>query len=156
MEFRIEVPEGYEIDSEKSTFEKIVFKKIEDSLPSKWEDLKSIQGCHVKSGSYCVFSNSVATVDMNKNIFVSEGQAEASIALAQLSQLVKVYRKGWEPDWKDTSQEKFYVANNKGFFIIDIGYTFARPLSFKDLKTAKLFLKNFRSLIEKAAPLLFL
>ena len=26
-EFKIEIPEGYEIDKEKSTFEKIVFKK---------------------------------------------------------------------------------------------------------------------------------
>ena len=29
-ELKIEVPKGYEIDKEKSTFEKIVFKKVED------------------------------------------------------------------------------------------------------------------------------
>lgn len=32
-EFKIQMPEGYEIDKENSTFEKIVFKKIEKELP---------------------------------------------------------------------------------------------------------------------------
>ena len=30
MELKIEVPKGYEIDKEKSTFEKIVFKEIDN------------------------------------------------------------------------------------------------------------------------------
>jgi hypothetical protein len=32
-EIVISIPEGYEIDKEKSTFEKIVFKKKEQTLP---------------------------------------------------------------------------------------------------------------------------
>ena len=32
-ELKIEVPQGYEIDKENSTFEKIVFKKVEKELP---------------------------------------------------------------------------------------------------------------------------
>ena len=32
-EMKIQVPEGYEIDRKNSTFEKIVFKKIEKELP---------------------------------------------------------------------------------------------------------------------------
>lgn len=38
-ELKIQAPEGYEIDKENSTFEKIVFKKEERKLPKKWEDL---------------------------------------------------------------------------------------------------------------------
>lgn len=41
---KINIPEGYEIDREKSTFEEIVFKKIEDplaKLPKTWEEYKS-------------------------------------------------------------------------------------------------------------------
>ena len=32
-EFKIEVPDGYEVDKENSTFEKIIFKKVEKELP---------------------------------------------------------------------------------------------------------------------------
>jgi len=32
---KIQVPEGYEIDRENSTFEKIIFKKVERELPKK-------------------------------------------------------------------------------------------------------------------------
>ena len=38
-ELKIEVPQGYEIDKEKSTFEKIVFKKVED-LPMRFDEMK--------------------------------------------------------------------------------------------------------------------
>ena len=36
-ELKIEVPQGYEIDRQKSTFEKIIFKKITEK-PKTWED----------------------------------------------------------------------------------------------------------------------
>ena len=35
-ELKITIPEGYEIDKEKSTFEKIVFKK-KDTKPRSWK-----------------------------------------------------------------------------------------------------------------------
>lgn len=38
---KINIPEGYEIDKEKSTFEEIVFKKVEypfSKLPKTWEE----------------------------------------------------------------------------------------------------------------------
>lgn len=41
-ELKIQVPEGYEIDKENSTFENIVFKRKE--LPKSWEDLGAIRG----------------------------------------------------------------------------------------------------------------
>ena len=44
-EMKIQVPEGYEIDREKSTFESIVLKKVEvKELPKSWEGLKIIDG----------------------------------------------------------------------------------------------------------------
>ena len=39
-EINISIPEGYEIDKEKSTFEKIVFKKIENKLPMSFDEMK--------------------------------------------------------------------------------------------------------------------
>ena len=38
----IECPQGYEIDKEQSTFERIVFKEIKKGLPKKWEELEKI------------------------------------------------------------------------------------------------------------------
>ena len=37
-EFKIQVLKGYKIDRENSTFEMIVFKKIENELPKSWEE----------------------------------------------------------------------------------------------------------------------
>ena len=37
-ELNIQIPEGYEVDKEQSTFEKIIFKKIETKLPKTWEE----------------------------------------------------------------------------------------------------------------------
>lgn len=48
-ELKIEIPDGYEIDRENSTFEKIVFKKIESKLPKSWEELKIISGYYLDS-----------------------------------------------------------------------------------------------------------
>ena len=39
MEVKIEVPQGFEIDKDKSTFEKIVFKEIENKLPISFEEI---------------------------------------------------------------------------------------------------------------------
>ena len=52
-EMKIQVPEGYEIDREKSTFEIIVFRKVEaEELPKSWEGLKIIDGFFVSNLGY--------------------------------------------------------------------------------------------------------
>ena len=43
-EFKIQVPEGYEIDRENSTFENIIFRKTERKLSKRWEDLPFVEG----------------------------------------------------------------------------------------------------------------
>lgn len=50
-ELKIQVPVGYEIDKENSTFEKIIFKKDEKWLPKTWEDLQNIKGSYVDKDS---------------------------------------------------------------------------------------------------------
>jgi len=44
-EMKIQVPEGYEIDKEKSTFEKIVFKKVENELPKNFPNREEAEAC---------------------------------------------------------------------------------------------------------------
>ena len=126
----------------------------EKELPKSWEELGEIEGYFVTSCSKVLPMWSFHRDEDDKNVFVTKEQAEASIALAQLSQLIKVYNSGWEADWKIYAQDKFTIH----FHLEEITKATAgnthRFLAFKDAKTRDLFLENFRDLILTAKPLL--
>ena len=153
-EFKIQVPEGYKIDRENSTFEKIVFKKIENELPKSWEDLYEVGGWFVDFHSKVVTSSSMRTADSVKNRFPTKEEAEACLALAQLCQLRDRYNDGWKPDWEDVGQSKWCID----FFQDDIRevscISVRRVLAFKTKELRYEFLENFNDLIEIAKPLL--
>ena len=151
---KITAPEGYEIDKENSTFEYIVFKPIKKELPKSWEEL-TIKGYYVSSAS------SISPLNEPKrnysgrlNTFATKEQAEASLSLAQLSQLREVYRDGWKPDWSDDNERKFTIEilNNKIYN--DWTKNYGCFLSFQSAEVRDLFLENFRDLIEQAKPLM--
>ena len=156
-QIKITPPEGYIIDRDLSTFEHIIFKKEEQppQLPKSWEELNNVIGYFTDSFSSVEKLKMIHSTEVtNKNIFSSEEEAKASIALAQLSQLRKVYRNGWE---FKLGEEAFkygiskYAGKYKIISIINAHYY----LSFQDRPTAELFLENFKDLIEEASPLLF-
>jgi len=153
-ELKITPPEGYEVDTEKSTFEHIIFKPIQKQLPKSWEELDEIKGWFVNAGSGIEYIQG-GTYRHNRNVFATKEQAEASLALAQLTQLREVYRQGWTPDWKDSSL-KYTIEKYGGKIIGDDSY-FNRSyfLAFQSEEVRDLFLTNFKDLIEKASPLLF-
>nr|DAY33542.1 MAG TPA: hypothetical protein [Caudoviricetes sp.] len=153
-EMKIQVPEGYEIDKEKSTFEKIVFKKVENELPKSWEDLGVIRGFYVNAHSEARDFECCTNKDSNKNTFPTKKEAEACLALAQLCQLRDRYNDGWKPNWKDDNQFKWCID-----FFQDVVRKTAvlfvrRTLTFKTEELRDKFLENFRDLIETAKPLL--
>lgn len=153
-EFKIQVPEGYEIDREKSTFEKIVFKKVENELPKSWEDLYEVGGWFVDFHSDVVTSGSMHTGDSVKNRFPTKEEAEACLALSQLCQLRDRYNDGWKPDWEDYNQFKWCIDVFKDN-IRKVAYLFVKKvLVFKTEELRDKFLENFRDLIETAKPLL--
>ena len=93
-ELKIEVPQGYEIDRQKSTFEKIVFKKIPDN-PKTWEEY-----CLLMKGKtihypdyYYVISRSFEDA---YNMFATEERARQFIALGKLLQLRDYWVKGYD------------------------------------------------------------
>ena len=152
-ELKIQVPEGYEIDRENSTFEKIVFKKIENELPKSWEDLYEVGGWFVDFHSKVVTSGSMRTADSVKNRFPTKEEAEACVALAQLCQLRDRYNDGWKPDWTD------FTMKPSIYFHKDIATTGENRsertiLYFRSEKIRDEFLENFGDLIKKAKPLL--
>ena len=122
-------------------------------LPKTWEELVSIKGYYVNGATSKAVQHESATSVYDKNIFATKEQAEASIALAQLSQLLKVYNDGWEPDWNDNVGKYTIFFREEKIKIAD-AYATRSFLNFKDRKTAELFLENFSELIHTAKPLL--
>jgi len=151
---KIEIPEGYEIDKEQSTFESIVFKKIKKELPKSWGELNVLHGYYVNPNSYVseILRGKPQGDDMNT--FATKEQAKASIALAQLSQLREVYRQGWVPDWKDNMQDKFGICCFANDLRLVRSGEYNYFLSFESQAIAQEFLNNFRELIEQAKPLM--
>lgn len=153
-ELKIEVPAGYEIDKEHSTFKKIIFKKVERELPKSWEELKVVEGFYIDEDSHIHDCPMVDVLRKNKNVFPTEEEAEACLALAQLCQLRDRYNDGWKPDWEDVGQSKWCID----FFQDDIRevscISVRRVLAFKTKELRDEFLENFNDLIEVAKPLL--
>lgn len=146
----MKIPEGYEIDEDRSTF---VFKKIKKELPKSWEELEKIEGYYINNDCFIDGTYDFETTNDNKNLFKTKEQAEASIALAQLSQLRDVYRDGWIPDWID-GNTKYTIELFKGKVFKDVSQSYDSFLSFQNHEKRDLFLENFRDLIEKAKPLI--
>lgn len=154
-ELKIQVPEGYEIDRENSTFEKIVFKKVENELPKRWKDLHQVKGWAVGE------DNKIYSVERytweeyrRKNIFPTKEEAEACVALAQLCQLRDRYNNGWRPDWDDGGEQKYAIKIENNKTVKYILTSTSSVLSFKSVNLRDEFLENFRDLIEIAKPLL--
>lgn len=153
----ITAPEGYEVDKERSSFEKIVFRALPDKgLPKTWEELGEIYGYYVDSNS-CVDNLPIApfpTRQRTRNTWPTLEEAEASIALAQLCQLRDRYNGGWRANWTDTNHEKFCIGVLSGGIAAFDWYRLQHVLCFKTEELRDEFMKNFADLIEKAKPLL--
>lgn len=85
IEFKVPIPEGMEIDKEKSTFECIKFKPIK----KRWRDNEGadVTGYYINSRSdirICVGLNK----SRNYNVFATEKQAKAALAMARISQIM--------------------------------------------------------------------
>ena len=150
-ELNIIAPEGYEIDKENSTFEKIVFKKINE-LPKTWEDLKYISGAYISAISNVITDNSVRTYPLYKNIFPTKELAEAALALAQLLQL----RDRYNGDNKGFIflENNFCIHNYNNSIHLSLLLTGNAILAFRKKELRNEFYENFKDLIEIAKPLL--
>ena len=144
-EVKIEVPQGYEIDRQKSTFEKIVFKKIPEN-PKTWEDY-----CSLMKGEkvYYTYYDYVIINDFSDahNQFSNRERARQFIALGQLMQL----RDYWVRGYKEFKYA-LLVTRNGNILVYDwSGYrTYPHILTFPTEKMAEEFKECFSDLIKKA------
>lgn len=159
-EMKIVPPEGYEIDTENSTFECIKFKKIEKSLPKTWKEFCELKPHAV--GEYYLMGDVVYDVTNSsyvrgKEILPNKETAEAMLALCQLIQLRDCYNDGWVPDWRDRENKwviyvyASVVMSSSNLCVFD---NHQKILVFRTAELRDQFLENFRELIEIAKPLL--
>ena len=151
--FKVQIPEGYEIDKENSTFEYIKYKKVKSEYPKSWDEAfvgNNVSGYWVGSSGEIRVANRTALRD-DKNTFKYEEQAESALAYAQLTQLMALpcFNGDWKPNWTSSNNEKKYgisFYNNK--YDIESTYTWHYFLAFQSEEKAKIFLELYKDLID--------
>lgn len=150
---KIEIPVGFEIDHKNSTFQQIVFKKIEKKLPKSWDELGEIKGYYVSSLSD--IQEGIADMKCcDKNYFPSKAEAEAMLAMAQLCQLRDVWNNGWKPDWKNENLRKYVIVQKSGILYESARFCENNPMAFKTEELRYEFFDTFKDLLEIAKPFL--
>lgn len=87
-EVKIEIPKGFEVDKEKSTFERIVFKELNNSMEEVYRYHNTTQEDFDK-------------LYLNIPSHVKAYQKECMV--------VAFYNKSWVPNWEDSSEKKYYL-----------------------------------------------
>ena len=151
--FKVECPEGYEIDKENSTLERICFKKIEQEIRT-WEDLI---GKYVPRGSAYV-SNDCKIGEINrywafgsneKNLFIDSKHAKSALAMAQISQLMTYYgNEITDEEWADGYTAKYCISKNNGILTKVILFNFSVLLAFHTEEQRDNFLKYNERLVK--------
>ena len=102
-EFKIQIPEGMEIDKENSTFECIKFK------PKKLTYRDVIK--HL-SYSYPIFTS-------------NEKHKSKCVTFRKLLEVADYLNGDWKPDWNDENQTKYFISYNvdQKFYVEGCYYT---------------------------------
>lgn len=142
-EVKIQVPEGYEIDKENSTFECVKFKPIKKDLT--YEDVARelfinkrfffITTCS-EIGKYKGEGEIVA---LDGNNCTSRKQAEKLLAINKLMNVAKYLNGEWKPDWDDNKQHKFqiYINEENDVTVLGIIYSIGNVVYFKTKEAAQ-------------------
>jgi hypothetical protein len=163
-ELKIVAPDGYEIDRENSTLERIVFKKKPIALPKSWEEFCSRYPRQIGESFITIDSRVSSNVNSgmrlssnDRNVLPNYDAARQHLVLMQLHQLRDCYRQGWKPDWSSTCVDgkvKYCIIIYGGNVSPVTSLRTQHFLSFKDESTRDLFLENFKDLIEQAGDLI--
>ena len=147
-ELKIIPPIGYEIDRQKSTFEKIIFKKIPEN-PKTWEEY-----CKLTKGSYSNYANATTNIVYKDrhtgayNEFTTKERAKQFIALGQLMQL----RDYWVKRSKFENAIGVFTWSEGGIVTHNCDINDC-ALTFPTQEMADKFITCFRDLIKQASPL---
>lgn len=151
---KINIPEGYEVDKEKSTFEEIIFKKVNPltKLPKTWKDYcKCVQEHEIY---YSDNSDKVSKATFNGwyDDFASKERVKQYVALGKLIQL----RDYWTNNWKSDGSSFIVYTERLQPQLIQVGMVRSTnyPLAFPTEQMAEKFKECFTGLLIEASPLL--
>ena len=149
----IDIPEGYEIDKENSTFECIKFKPIKKYLTYKEiaEKLNKDTCFFIAKGEIQSYSQ-YASYD-NPGVANSYRQIEKILAINQLMNIAKYYNGDWKPDWSNIDKYKYSITYNgmDDTYAVDYNsiYTYS-DIYFKNKEDAIAVINNpnFRDILD--------
>ena len=155
---KINIPEGYEIDRDNSTFEEIIFKKIEDpfsKLPKTWEEYcKRAKGYTSYYGNPRKNNIFETRFDGFYNEFFTEERAKQYVSFGKLLQL----RDYWVGNLKNNSNNFVAVIYHFDGEIVNTNVSKKRSssysLTFPTREIAQKFIECFKDLINEAYPLI--
>ena len=154
-ELKINVPEGYEIDRENSTFECIRFKKKDDTYR---HTCQSFYGYYVTNSAYGqAYKLGISRYENYALdeifLFNTEKQAKSAVAMSQISQIMANDERFGGPvtdeEWQEDS--KFYIIrrmNNEIFRDWSMGRYFYFFLAFHTKEQRDLFLEENKDLVK--------
>ena len=159
-ELKIEIPEGYEIDKENSTFEKIVFKPL-NPYPETWEECIKKLNTIIPKFYWLDNCSNISNINTpiypkydHYNLLSSEKDAKKFLILQKLYTCRKAYVGDWKPDWTNADVQKYVIKTSKNELIIISHRCDNRSFSFPTFEMATEFLKNFKSDLEFVKDLL--
>lgn len=152
--FKVEVPKGYEIDKENSTFANICFKKIEQEVRT-WEDL--IGKDRPKTQVWVSSTDCEIVVDKisskilksDRFEFIDEKHAKSALAMAQISQLIPHY--GGiitDEEWADNGILKYVIYRTSGDITLNCNICAHDLLAFHTEEQRNNFLKYNERLVK--------
>ena len=149
----IDIPEGYEIDEENSTFECIKFKPIEKYLTYKevTEKLNKDICFFIEKGKIKTYAQ-YASYD-NPDVANSYRQIEKILAINQLMNIAKYYNGNWNPDWSNIDKYKYYIIYNSSnnTYVVDYNNSYTlNPIYFENREDAIAVINNpnFRDILD--------
>jgi len=148
-ELKIEVPQGFEIDKEKSTFEKIVFKEV-NKLPLSVDEIPNRR--FYLDGVGHILEKVMVSNYRDKNNLSTKKRAEAFLALMQLVELRDAWNGGCKVDWNDDNYS-YNIEVDEDITVYQYSNG-GRVLNFKSRKLAEKFRDQFKDLILTAKELL--
>ena len=145
-EVKIDVPEGYEIDKENSTFECIKFKKKEIK-PWRYT-LEYTSGYTIMNRMVPNWSNQLG----GKALFATKKQAKSALAMAQISQIIANDERFGGPitdeEWGNTNIKKWVIRRRNNDVFVDWTYYWYFFIAFHTEKQRDLFLKENEDLVK--------
>ena len=139
----IVLPEGFEVDFENSTKDKVILKAVERKLPEKVEDLKKCKHYYDNGRSTEMLYNLHDSLG-----FASVKQAKSADAKRKLGFLMKEYNGDWVADWNDMNEKKYVIWRVQNTIKTHLGWDIYNFLAFRTPELRNKFFSHFERLIK--------